>query len=195
MPVLMKAALAHVQFETIHPFLDGNGRVGRLLITLLLCSSNVLREPMLYLSLYFKTNRAQYYDCLQKVRTEGDWEGWLKFFLTGVHETAEQAARTSRSIVRLFEEDRRKIEKLDRQTVSVLRLHQALQRKPILSALSGAEETGLTRQTILLGLKQLQKLKIVRELTGKERHRLFVYDEYVKILSEGTEPIKPTGGE
>lgn len=193
-PVLTKAALSHVQFETIHPFLDGNGRVGRLLITLLLCSDNVLREPMLYLSLYFKRNRQQYYDFLQRVRTEGDWEGWLRFFLTGVHETAEQAARSCRSIMQLFETDRHKIEKLGRPAISALRVHQMLQRKPIISALSGAQETGLTRQTILTALKQLQKIKIVRELTGKERDRLFVYDAYLKILSEGTEPIKPAGG-
>lgn len=194
MPVLIKAALAHVQFETIHPFLDGNGRVGRLLITLLLCSENILREPMLYLSLYFKTHRQKYYDFLERVRAEGDWEGWLRFFLTGVHDTADQAARTSQSIVRLFEADRHKIEKLGRPAVSALRVHQLLQRKPILSALAGAGETGLTRQTVLLSLKHLQKLRIVRELTGKERHRLFVYDEYVKILSEGAEPIKPGAG-
>lgn len=190
MPVLVKAALAHVQFETIHPFLDGNGRVGRLLITLLLCSEDILREPMLYLSLYFKTNRRKYYDFLHRVRMEGDWEGWLRFFLTGVHDTADQAARTSQSIVRLFEADRRKLEKLGRPAVSALRVHQMLQRKPIISALAGADETGLTRQTVLLSLKHLQKLGIVRELTGKERHRLFVYDEYVNILSEGTEPLK-----
>jgi len=194
MPVLIKAALSHVQFETIHPFLDGNGRVGRLLITLLFCSHNVLREPMLYLSLYFKKNRLQYYDLLQRVRTEGDWEGWLRFFLTGVHETAEQAAHACQSIMRVFDADRHKIEKLGRPAISVLRVHQMLQRKPILSALSGAKETGLTRQTVLTALKQLQKIKIVRELTGKERDRLFVYDDYLKILSEGTEPIKPGEG-
>ena len=194
MPVLIKAALSHVQFETIHPFLDGNGRVGRLLITLLFCSHNILREPMLYLSLYFKKNRLQYYDLLQRVRTEGDWEGWLRFFLTGVHETAEQAAHACQSIMRLFDADRHKIEKLGRPAISVLRVHQMLQRKPILSALSGAKETGLTRQTVLTALKQLQKIKIVRELTGKERDRLFVYDDYLKILSEGTEPIKPGEG-
>jgi len=193
MPVLVKAALAHVQFETIHPFLDGNGRVGRLLITLLLCAENILREPMLYLSLYFKTNRQKYYDFLQRVRAKGDWEGWLRFFLTGVHDSADQAASTSQSIVRLFEADRRKIEKLGRPAVSALRVHQMLQRKPIISALAGADETGLTRQTVLLSLKHLQKLRIVRELTGKERHRLFVYDEYVNILSEGTEPIRNEG--
>ena len=192
-PVLVKAALAHVQFETIHPFRDGNGRVGRLLITLMLCAENILREPMLYLSLYFKTNREKYYDFLHRVRTEGDWEGWLRFFLTGVRDTADQAASTSQSVVRLFETDRRKIEKLGRPAVSALRIHQLLQRKPILSALAGAEETGLTRQTVLLSLKHLQKLKIARELTGKERHRLFVYDKYVNILSEGTEPIKNEG--
>jgi Fic family protein len=133
LPILVKAALVHVQFETIHPFLDGNGRLGRLLITFLLCVAGVIREPILYLSLYFKTNRQKYYELLDNVRTRGDWETWLEFFLTGVKETAEQAAATSREILDLIEKDRRKIAQLGRPSASVLRIHQHLQRKPIIA--------------------------------------------------------------
>src|SRR5579863_1803609 len=124
LPILVKAALAHVQFETIHPFLDGNGRLGRLLITFLLCVAGAISEPILYLSLYFKSNRQKYYELLDRVRTHGDWENWLEFFLTGVKETAQQAADTSREILTLIEKDRRKIEELGRPAASVLRVHQ-----------------------------------------------------------------------
>lgn len=189
-PVLTKAALAHVQFETIHPFLDGNGRVGRLLITLLLCAENMLIEPLLYTSLYFKTHRQTYYDLLERVRTEGDWEGWLKFFYEGILEAATQTVHASRSILSLVEKDRQRIEALGRPAITALRLHQLLQKKPIISAPKGAMELGLTRPTVAQALEHLQRLKIVREFTGRERNRLFVYDKYVKILSEGTEPIR-----
>ncbi len=190
MPVLVRAALAHVQFETIHPFLDGNGRLGRLLITLLLCVEQALREPALYLSLYLKTHRQAYYDRLQRVRTEGDWEGWLHFFLTGVLETAEQATSAAHAILRLFERDRTKIESLGRPAGSALRVHQLLQRRPITSASAAAEKLKVTEPTARTALRHLQKLKIVRELTGKRRNRLFVYDKYLAILDEGTEPIR-----
>jgi Fic family protein len=113
-PALIRAALAHVQFETIHPFLDGNGRLGRLLITLLLCEAGSLREPVLYLSLYLKTHRQQYYDLLQAVRERGDWETWLAFFLDGVTETATQAVHAARSLITLFDNDRRRITELGR---------------------------------------------------------------------------------
>jgi Fic family protein len=134
LPILVKTALVHVQFETIHPFLDGNGRLGRLLITFLLCVAGAIHEPILYLSLYFKMNRQKYYELLDRVRTHGDWETWLEFFLIGVKETAQQAADTSREILTLIEKDRRKIEELGRPAASVLRVHQHLQRKPIRSA-------------------------------------------------------------
>lgn len=190
MPVLVRAALAHVQFETIHPFLDGNGRLGRLLITLLLCVERALREPALYLSLYFKTHRQAYYDHLQRVRTEGDWERWLHFFLTGVLETAEQATNAAHAILRLFERDRTKIETLGRPAGSALRVHQLLQKRPITSASAAAAKLKVTEPTARAALGHLQKLKIVRELTGKRRNRLFVYDKYLAILDEGTEPIR-----
>jgi Fic family protein len=189
-PVLTKAALAHVQFETIHPFLDGNGRLGRLLITFLLCAEGALQEPMLYLSLYFKTHRQEYYDLLQKVRTEGAWEEWLRFFLTGILETAEQSVSTARTILKLFEHDRKKLETLGKSANSALRIHEMLQKSPILSIPKAVEKTNMSYPTAAAALAKLQSLGFVKETTGKERNRLFVYSKYLKILSEGTEPIK-----
>jgi len=185
-PVLVKAALAHVQFETIHPFLDGNGRLGRLLITLLLCNQGALSQPLLYLSLYFKANRDRYFDLLQSVRLEGGWESWLEFFLEGVLETSEQAVATAQQIQRLFEQDRLRIAQLGRVSGSVLRLHQHLQNRPLLAIQKAANDTGLTRPTVATALRLLADIGIVRELTGKERHRLFVYSDYLTILNEGT---------
>ncbi|HEX9001110.1 MAG TPA: Fic family protein [Blastocatellia bacterium] len=188
-PVLIKAALAHVQFETIHPFLDGNGRVGRLLITLLLCSEGALSEPILYLSLYFKTRRDDYYDWLQKVRTEGDWEGWLRFFLAGVLDTAEQAVQTAKAILQLFDEDRLRIESLGRPAASALRVHQYLKTKPLTSIPSAAQSLGLSVPTVTASLKYLEQLGLVRELTQRNRNRLFAYHQYLKILTQGTAPL------
>jgi Fic family protein len=188
-PVLIKAALAHVQFETIHPFLDGNGRLGRLLITFVLCAEGALSEPMLYLSLYFKTHRPAYYDLLQKVRTEGDWESWLRFFLEGVAETATQAADTAKNILHLFASDRRRLESLGRQGGSALRVHQLLQKKPILSIQSAAKNLKLSVPTVTTAVARLRKLNILKETTGRQRNRLFVYQKYLDILNEGTEPI------
>lgn len=188
-PVLIKAALAHVQFETIHPFLDGNGRVGRLLITLLLCAEGALSEPILYLSLYFKTRRDEYYDWLQRVRTEGDWEGWLRFFLAGVLDTAEQAVQTAKTILQLFEEDRLRIESLGRPAASALRVHQYLKTKPLTSIPSAAQTLGLSVPTVTASLKYLEQLELVRELTQRSRNRLFAYDQYLKILTQGTDPL------
>ena len=188
-PVLVKAALAHVQFETIHPFLDGNGRLGRLLITLLLCDQGALTQPLLYLSLYFKTNRDRYYDLLQAVRLEGGWETWLEFFLEGVLETSGQAVATARRLQELFNGDRQRVAALGRASGSVLRLHDYLQNNPIVTIQKAAEATGLTRPTIATALKLLADLQIVKEMTGKERHRLFVYDKYINILNEGATPF------
>ncbi len=188
-PVLIKAALAHVQFETIHPFLDGNGRLGRLLITFLLCAHGALSQPLLYLSLYFKTHRQAYYDLLQKVRTDGAWEEWLLFFLEGVLETSGQAVTTAKKILQLFEADRRRIEAIGRPAGSALRVHQLLQKNPLSSVPKAADKIGMTRPTVASALKHLSDAGIVRELTGRERNRLFVYDEYLKILNEGTEPL------
>jgi Fic family protein len=189
-PVLIKAALAHVQFETIHPFVDGNGRLGRLLITLLLCSEEALSEPMLYLSLYFKSHRDEYYARLQDVRMKGDWEGWLRFFLTGVLETADLAVHAAQSILRLFESDRRRIASIGRSANSALRVHDILQQKPIISVSTISKQISLSEPTIYTSIRQLEKMGIVQEVTGKERNRLFVYASYMRILDEGTEPIE-----
>ena len=189
-PTLVKAGLVHVQFETIHPFLDGNGRLGRLLITLLLCTVGALREPILYLSLYFKSNRQRYYDLLQRVREAGDWETWLEFFLIGVKETSDQAAATARQILALFDSDRRKIEELGRPAASVLHVHHFMQRSPIISIPATAEKLSLSAPTVTKSLEHMIKLGMVRETTGKQRRRLFVYDPYLAILNEGTEPIR-----
>ncbi len=190
LPVLIKAALIHVQFESIHPFLDGNGRLGRLLITFLLCAQGVLCEPILYLSLFFKTPRQEYYDLLQKVRKDGDWEAWLGFFLTGVKETSEQAAEAARRILAIFEQDRGKIEKLGRPAASALRVHQYLQLRPILAVPISAEDLALSAPTVRKSVEHLVGLGILREATGKKRGKLFVYDDYFALLNEGTEALR-----
>jgi len=190
LPVLIKAALIHVQFESIHPFLDGNGRLGRLLITFLLCADGALKEPILYLSLFFKSNRQQYYDLLQRVREQGDWEAWLEFFLTGVKETSDQAAEAARRILAIFEQDRRKIEKLGRPAASALRVHQYLQSKPILSVPITAKELGLSSPTVRKSVEHLVELGITREATGKKRGKMFVYNDYLALLNEGTEALQ-----
>jgi Fic family protein len=190
LPVLIRAGLAHVQFETIHPFLDGNGRLGRLLITFMLCEKGVLRDPLLYLSLYFKANRSAYYDLLDRVRSKDDWEAWLGFFLIGVRDTADQAASAARRIVALFAEHQKQIEKLGRPAASVLRVFQHMQRNPIVSIPAAAQKIGISAPTVAKSLDHMQRLGILREITGRERHRLFVYEDYLAILNEGTEPIR-----
>jgi Fic family protein len=190
LPTIVRAGIIHVQFETIHPFLDGNGRLGRLLITFLLCAQGVLREPILYLSLYFKANRAAYYELLDRVRTRGDWEAWLDFFLIGVRDTADQAANAARRILALFEEDQRKIESLGRPAASVLRVFQHMQRNPIVAIPTTAKKIGISAPTVAKSLGHMIELGILHEVTGRERHRLFVYDKYLAILNEGTEPIR-----
>lgn len=188
-PALIKAGLVHVQFETIHPFLDGNGRLGRLLITFLLCTQGILKEPILYLSLYFKTHRRHYYDLLQQVRERGDWETWLEFFLEGITETSLQAADAAREILNLFEADRRRVESLGRPAASALRVHQLLQQKPIMAIPEAVQRLGISAPTIAKSTHHLEELGILREITGKQRGRMFVYSDYLSILSRGTEPL------
>ncbi len=188
-PTLLKAALAHVQFETIHPFLDGNGRLGRLLITFLLCAEGALAEPILYLSLYFKSHRQEYYEHLQRVRTHGDWEGWLRFFLEGVIITSDEAVTTTRRILALFDKDRRQLEKFGRAAASAFRVHEYLQKKPITGIREMEKDLDLTYPTVAGALDRLKKVRIVKELTGFKRNRVFAYAPYVALLSEGTEPI------
>jgi Fic family protein len=188
-PVLIKAALAHVQFETIHPFLDGNGRIGRLLVTLILCAEEALQEPLLYLSLYFKRNRDEYYERLQRVRTHSEWILWLQFFFKGIRETAQQAAVTAKEILSLFEEDRRKIEDLGRKAGSAQRIHTLLQKNPLVTIPKVAHQLGISQPTVTSILQVFTRLGIVREITGKQRDRVYIYHPYLRILERGTEPI------
>ncbi len=185
MPTLIKAGLAHLQFETIHPFLDGNGRLGRLLITFILCVDGILVEPLLYLSLYFKKNKKDYYNHLQHVRETGDWEEWLQFFLKGVIETANQAVDTVQNVLKLLSSDRKKIESLGRAAASVLTIHQYLQKTPITDSKKIERNCDLTLPTVNIALKHLLKLNIVTEITGNLRNKVYVYSHYLKIMSDG----------
>lgn len=190
-PILLKAAMAHVQFETIHPFLDGNGRLGRLLITLLLCEQGVLREPLLYLSLFFKTHRQYYYELLTRVRMTGDWEAWLDFFAEAVVMTATQAVTTAEELLELANESRDKINTLGRAAASCQTIHRALIETPITTVAKLCEKTGLSPATVNKGLTHLERLSIVTELTAQKRNRLFSYSRYIEIMNQGTElPIR-----
>lgn len=186
-PVLIKAALAHVQFETIHPFLDGNGRVGRLLMTLLLVEQGVLRRPLLYLSLYLKRNRDAYYEHLQAVRTDGAWEDWLRFFLEGVIEVASSTAETTRFIVEMIERDRQRIHGLGRGAATALRVHDLAVRRVVVRPPIAARQLELSEPPIYRAITRLEEAGILREVTGKARGKTYVYGEYMDILNEGTE--------
>ena len=181
-PPLLKAALAHVQFETIHPFLDGNGRLGRLLITLILCEQKALREPLLYLSLYFKEHRQYYYDLLNNIRANGDWETWLQFFAEAVTTTASQAAISIRKLAEMAETDAATIATVGRAAPSVRAIHTAMLERPIVSAGWLAEKTGLTPATVNKALARLEDLEIIRKLGDAKRNRLFAYSRYMDIL-------------
>ncbi len=189
MSVLVKAALVHVQFETIHPFLDGNGRLGRLLITFLLCAEGVFRDPAFYLSLYFKRNRDRYYELLQEVRIQGNWEAWVEFFLQGIRETANQAVDTARQIVALLASDRKKIEGLGRPAASALLVFHLLQRRPIISISIAARALNISTPTVTKSIEHLMRLGMLSEVTGRRKKRLFAYREYLALLSQGTEPL------
>ena len=189
-PTLIKVGLVHVQFETIHPFLDGNGRLGRLLITFLLCARGILSEPLLYLSLYFKTHRYLYYNLLQHVRETGDWESWLEFFLDAIVYTSLQASETAHKILDLSKRDHGRIEQLGRPAASVFQVYRFLQKMPVISVPDARRSLELSQPTIRKALKHLQALGILKEVTGKGRGRVFVYKDYLDILSEGTEPIE-----
>ena len=190
LPTLIKAGLAHVQFETIHPFLDGNGRLGRLLITFILCVNGILEKPFLYLSLYFKTHRQLYYDHLQLVRETGDWEEWLQFFLQGVVETANQAVAAAQSILKLFADNQQKIASLSTSSTSTLAVYHYLQKFPISNAKRIAEQCNISLPTANKSLSNLLDLNIIKEATGKSRNKLYVYQDYLDILNEGSMPIK-----
>ena len=182
-PPLIKAALAHVQFETIHPFLDGNGRVGRLLIVLQLVADGILHEPLLYPSLFFKTHRSLYYELLNRVRLQGDWERWLDFFAEGIATTATQALATAQGLLATVDRDRDRIASLGRVAPSALTVHHALQRQPLATSAALVNATGLTAATVNKSLMHLQKLGIVKELTRRRRDRVFSYRRYVQLLN------------
>jgi Fic family protein len=183
-PVLLKAALAHVQFETIHPFLDGNGRLGRLLIALLLHQSGLLAQPLLYLSLYFKQHRPVYYQLLDRVRTDGDWEAWVDFFLEGVEQTANSAVHAARRLAALFQQDVQRTQATGRGAANALRVLDALRQRPMCSLRQLCQDTAMTFPTATKSMQTLTALGIARELTGQRRNRVFVYDGYLNILNE-----------
>ena len=181
-PPLLKAALAHVQFETIHPFLDGNGRMGRLLIVLQLVADGVLREPLLYPSLFFKSHRSVYYERLNGVRLQGDWEAWLDFFAEGIQVSAAQAVDTAHALLALVNADRDRIASLGRAAVSALAVHQALQKQPLATSAALVKATKLTPATVNKSLEHLVGLKMVREITKRKRGRVFAYRRYISLL-------------
>lgn len=189
-PILIKAALAHAQFETIHPFLDGNGRVGRLLVTLLLCERRVLSEPLLYLSLFLKENRDTYYDLLQRVRTDGAWEDWVRFFLEGVLTVAEQAKETIRRLVRTFDEDRARIGSLGRAAGNTLAVYDVAIRAVVFTPRSvEARLSGdMSAPTMYRCLRDLEGLGIIAEITGRSRSRVYAHVEYLTLLDAGPRP-------
>ncbi len=186
-PILTKAALAHAQFETIHPFLDGNGRLGRLLVTLLLCGQGkVLSKPLLYLSLYLKQHREAYYDHLQRIRTHGEWEAWLAFFLEGVIEVADSATDTTRRLLALVERDRQQIQTLGRAAGSAGRLYDIAVRELVFRIPDAARRLGSSEVTVGSAARNLERLGIVREVTGRTRNKRYVHSEYLAVIEEGT---------
>lgn len=189
-PVLVVAAMAHVQFETIHPFLDGNGRIGRLLIPLLLHHAGLLQEPLLYLSLYLKQHRDEYYRLLDQVRTTGDWEAWLDFFLEGVEATSTGAVDSAQRLAALVKRDHARVQAAGgRSAATLLRLLQSLHERPIITINEVVRRTGVSFPTAAKGMATLVDYGIAREVTGNRRNRVFSYQEYLAILAEGTEPL------
>jgi len=186
---LVKAALAHVQFETIHPFLDGNGRIGRLLIALIVHSEHVLSQPLLYLSLFFKQHRSEYYRLLDKCRVEGDWEAWLDFFLEGVAETASGAVETANRLRDIFETDARAVRKLGRAAPNAARIFDEFRRRPLSSISDLARRANVAFPTASRAVNALKRLGIVEEITGRQRNRVYAYRRYIAILNEGAEPL------
>ena len=189
LPVHIKTGIAHVQFETIHPFLDGNGRLGRLLIPLLLCAQGLLDEPVLYLSLYLKKNWQVYYDLLQEVRTYGAWETWLEFFLPGVCETSKQAVETAQKIKSLFIQDADKISRLGRARFSCEKVLEYMKRLPQATVPLLEKELQMTAPTARSALTHMTSVGILEEVSGKKRGKVYVYRKYLDALEEGTEPF------
>src|ERR1700677_3828311 len=184
LPLLIKAGLVHAQFESIHPFLDGNGRVGRLLITFMLCAEEVLREPVLYLSLFFKKHRRLYYDRLNGTRENEGWTEWLDFFLQGMRDTANQAARMAGKIDKLFQADKEKIERFGRGAASALLVYRYAQVNPLFSIRNAARETKVSFPTASSAVTRMIEAGILRESSGKRRDRLFLYERYLDLLNQ-----------
>jgi len=188
MPFLIKVGLAHAQFETIHPFLDGNGRIGRLLITFLLCERGILRKPVLYLSYYFKRYRQRYYDLLQAVRDTGDWESWLKFFLQGITEVSQEATTTARRIVELREAHRALIiEQFGRVAANGLKVLESLYSRPIITVNDIADITGTSFTAANQLMQKFVAHELLSEITGQVRNRRFRYDAYIDLFTEGAQ--------
>jgi Fic family protein len=186
MPLLIQLALVHAQFETIHPFLDGNGRIGRLLITLILLAHGALTQPVLYLSLYFKQHRQEYYSLLQQIRLRGSWEKWIQFFLEGVAIVANQACATVTHCLDLFKRDEARIrEELAQSSLSALRVLSVLKRRPISSIPALAKSTELSQPTVAKAIRGLEELNVVVEITAKKRDRVYCYQQYFERLNEG----------
>lgn len=181
---LIKAALAHVQFETIHPFLDGNGRVGRLLIALILHVDGILREPLLYLSLYFKQHRAEYYHLLDSVRRTGDWESWLDFVLEGIEQTASNAVSTAHRLLALFRDDIAQVQRLGRAKANALRVYEVLRQRPLATIDGLARQLDIAFPTAARAIDALGSLNLVQEITGRKRERVFAYTAYLAILND-----------
>ena len=186
---LVRAGLAHVQFETIHPFLDGNGRVGRLLVVLLLAEAKLLAQPLLYVSLYLKQHRAEYYRLLDVVRHEGDWEAWIAFFLEGVTHTAQAAVDTAHRLLGLFRDDTARIAGHGRSVARTQRVFDAFRARPLATIAALASRTGASVPTVSRAVESLETLGIVKEITGRKRERVFAYARYLDVLNEGTEPL------
>lgn len=186
-PTLIKAGLVHAQFESIHPFLDGNGRLGRLLIPFIMIAEGALSSPLLYLSLYFKIRRAEYYEALQRVRMDGDWEGWLAFYLDGIGEVANQGSDTATKLVGMFREHAAAIAGLGRSKGTALKVHELFKKRCILSIPVVSKELGVSFPTANKTLGKLRQLGFVKEITGKQRHRVFSYAPYLQMLQEGME--------
>lgn len=189
-PAIRRAGIAHAQFETIHPFYDGNARIGRMLISLMLTSEGLLRQPLLYLSLYFKQNRSQYYNLLQRVREENEWNEWMKFFYSGIAEVAQGAQRTAKQLLEIFADDRRRIElTAGRFSGTLLRVHEAFKEKITLRPKDIIRNLEVSPPTASKALRLLTDLGVITEITGKERYSIYAYQKYLDILNEGAEPL------
>lgn len=185
-PSLIKIALIHAQFETIHPFLDGNGRIGRLLITFYLVWTGILAKPLLYLSIYLKNNRTEYYNILMKVRKDGAWEDWIKFFLNGISETSQEAVNTARDIIKLKDDTISKLYENSISSIHAVKLVDLLFDRPLISNTYIAHKLNISSVTANSLVNKFEKLGILNEITGKKRYKVYFFTTYVEIINRGT---------